>query len=134
MNRPLVFLFAIFLSVLTISCKKDKRNSSILSGIYKGTFQRSYSNVVSSVTLNLSSKRFTGESQQHHYPAICNGSFSVAQDSVSFVNDCIFTADFDWNYILSGKFKLLDLGDSLFIKREYNGTIFYFDVYKLKKQ
>lgn len=124
----------IVLVLFMVSCKKDHPYRNIPAGTYKGTFQRSLINQVSNVTLEFSSDGFEGQSQYLHYPDICHGKFSTSQDTVLFENACVYTADFDWSYILSGKFKISLVGDSLIMKKEYNGVVYYYDIYKLKKQ
>jgi len=128
-----LFFVLTALTFLSISCKKDDP-TTIVSGTYKGTFKRSFINNISNVTIKFSSGKFEGESQYTHYPDICNGNFSVSADTISFQNACVYTADFDWSYILSGKFVISVFGDSLIIKRGYNGVFYYYDSYKLKKQ
>lgn len=118
---------------LTISCKKNNP-ATIAPGIYQGTFQRSIVNEISNVTVKFSSNNFEGQSQYIHYPDICNGTFLASQDTVSFKDACVYTADFDWSYILSGKFKISVFEDSLIMTKTYNGIAYYYDIYKLKKQ
>ena len=111
------------LAFLTNSCKKNS-NTLITNGTYKGTFERSITNKISNVRLKFSSNKFEGESQYIHYPDLCHGSFSINRDTASFENACIYTAEFDWSYILSGKFKISVSGDSLILTRGYNGVIY----------
>jgi len=105
-----------------------------LTGTYKGTFQRSIIGKTSNVVLIFSSNNFEGQSRYLHYPDLCNGTFSISQNTVLFKNACFYTADFDWSYILSNKFKILVFGDSLIMTRGYNGVIYYYDTYRLKRQ
>ena len=128
-----LFFILTALIFLTISCKKYN-STSIPIGTYQGTFQRSVINTVSNVTIKFSSKDFEGQSQYIHYPDICNGTFLISQDTISFGNACVYTADFDWSLILSGKYKVSVFGDSLIITRAYNGIVYYDDIYKLKMQ
>jgi hypothetical protein len=132
MRHPYFTLIA--LAFFTISCKKNYLDSKIQDGIYKGTFQRSFVNKISNVTLKFSSNKFEGQSEFIHYPDICNGSFSINRDTARFENACFYTADFDWSYILSHKFKISVFGDSLIMKRQYNGIIYFYDIYKLKRE
>jgi hypothetical protein len=131
--RYILFAITSF-TFLLISCKKDTPKISIYSGVYKGTFERNINSNLSNVTLIISGNKFDGQSEDEHYPAICNGNFNINKDTISFVNNCAFTADFDWSYILSGKFKFSVLEDSLILMRSYDGIIYYYDTYNLKKQ
>ncbi|MEJ2004157.1 MAG: hypothetical protein P8X57_04150, partial [Cyclobacteriaceae bacterium] len=45
-----------------------------------------------------------------NYPAICNGTFERDDKRISFENNCAFTADFDWSFILNGTYEI-DLQD-----------------------
>ncbi|MEP6951719.1 MAG: hypothetical protein ABI863_20675 [Ginsengibacter sp.] len=120
--------------VLMISCKKNSVPVTIPHGTYQGTFQRSVVNETSNVTLKFSSNNFEGQSQYIHYPDICNGVFIISQDTISFQNACVYTADFDWSYILQGKFKISIFEDSVIMTRSNNGPVPYHDTYKLKKE
>jgi len=128
------FILIIGLTIL-FSCKKENSNRTPF-GNYEGTFQRKMgiTGPVSQVKLTFSSTDFNGQSQQPKYPAICRGSFSVNSDRISFYDACIWTADFDGSYILDGDFKIEFKKDSLFLTREYNGILYYYDTYKLRKQ
>lgn len=131
--RYILFILMVW-SFFMNSCKKNKLPVNNLSGVYTGTFQRSILNKISNVTLTLSSDNFEGQSEYIHYPDVCNGTFSIVKDTVLFTNGCFYTADFDWSYILSGKYSISTFGDSLIMTRGYDGVIYYKDTYKLKKQ
>ena len=119
---------------LTISRKKPGL-ANIETGIYKGTFQRSgLVNKISDVTLKFSSDSFEGQSQYIHYPDICKGAYSAGNGTAVFKNSCFYTAEFDWSYILSGKFTILNLGDSIIMTRSYNEPRLIYDTYKLRRQ
>jgi hypothetical protein len=133
------FLF-LLLSVsilMSISCRKSNESDksiNIPSGVYKGTFKRSFSSDISNVTITFSPHTFEGQSEVTHYPDICNGSYLAGKDSISFRNGCAYTANFDWSYILEGKFKIILSGDSLVLTRGYEGVAYFYDTYKLKRQ
>src|SRR5688572_19087412 len=97
-------LLVLLLSILiNASCKKAS-NSLIPNGTYKGTFQRQTSTggQISNVTINFSANTWTGESEIAKYPALCNGTYSAnGNDSISFGNNCPWTAEFDWSLILA---------------------------------
>ncbi len=119
------------------SCKKSESTKPVVldNTTYKGTFQRKsdeYGNI-SHVELNFTSGKFSGQSDQGHYPGICNGTFLIKGDSVEFMNGCAWTADFDWSLILSGSFAAKQNGNSLQLSRKSKKAQ-YEDVYILTKQ
>ena len=123
-------------SAALLSCKKDK-NDTILSGTYKGTFQRTGPGLpgqLSEVTITFEGNRFSGQGVLPTYPGICNGDFTQDGIKITFENSCVWTANFDWTFILDGEYEITWAGDYVEIGRGYNGTVPYQDVYKLMKQ
>jgi hypothetical protein len=117
-----------------VSCEKaDTIALSSLSGTYKGTFQRKIdgSGTVSDVTLTFYGNNWSGTSQYAKYPALCNGTFDISDNTINFQNLCMWTAEFDHSLILSGKFSIRTLGDTIKLSR---GGSLYKDVYLLTKQ
>lgn len=128
----------LLISVLTLtlnSCIKASSSTSVLSGTYKGTFQRQTpsSGSISNVTISFEGNRWTGESQFSKYPALCHGTFKLNEnrDSIFFENTCIWTAEFDWTLILGGTYHLKASGYNIEFSKEYSGN--FKDVYKLSK-
>lgn len=112
-----ILCFAILFGTF-FSCTQKSINhkEGLPQGIYKGKFTRSsplakYAS--SNVTLTFTENKFSGDSDQQNYPAICNGTFKVTGSEVEFVNECMWTADFDWSYILKDKFTIRFDGDIL---------------------
>lgn len=104
--------------------KSADSNDGLPPGTYKGVFTRSsplakYAS--SNVTLTFMENKFSGESDQKNYPAICNGTFKVIGSEIEFTNECIWTADFDWTYILKDKFKLRRDGDKIEMIKSEDG-------------
>lgn len=127
-------IIVIFFVISSLGCSKTSNISSEFQGTYKGTFKRNTSSIISNVTLNFSNTNFSGTSDVSRYPAISMGNYQVMNDSMRFSDASIWTADFDWTFILDGKYKMILKNDSLFMTRRYNGIVFTEDVYKLKKQ
>ncbi|HTJ48037.1 MAG TPA: hypothetical protein VL443_01190 [Cyclobacteriaceae bacterium] len=78
-------------------------------GTYKGQFTRSSPlarYAPSEVTITLTGNKFSGQSDKANYPAIGNGTYEVTGNEIEFVNESLWTADFDWTYILKEKFKI----------------------------
>jgi hypothetical protein len=126
---------AIFL-VVFISCQDDEsiNNKVLIQGTYKGQFFRVSPDAnyeASNVTISFTSNRFSGESDVIKYPAICNGTYKINGQEIDFLNTCPWTAEFDWSYILNGKFEFTINGNQLEMKKELNGVS---DYYKLVLQ
>ncbi len=58
------------------------------------------------VDITFTGNLFEGYSTRTKYPAICNGSFELNKNTIVFYDSCIWTADFDWIFILTGEFKV----------------------------
>lgn len=128
-------VFFLVTCLFMVSCKKHPPEVQLQDGTYHGTFKRSYVSRVSNVSLQFSEGSFSGKSDNDsaYYPVICAGTFSASGDSVQFNNACFFTANFDWSYILSGKYFFAKKNDSLVITRSYGGIFYYTDIYTLKR-
>jgi len=72
-----------------------------ISGNYLGVFERN--GQTSTVEIRFIDGTFIGESEIEKFPAICNGVYSTEDNRITFTNNCIWTADFDWSLILSGE-------------------------------
>lgn len=134
-NMKAKFLFIIILIIAT-SCGLNNLEPVIITdGTYTGFFGRSspYAKYRSSdVTLIFKGNTYQGHSSIYKYPAICRGTFTMKDHKVEFINDCPWTAEFDWTYILTGEFDISKEGDEVIIQRSYGeGT---YDTYRLKKQ
>ncbi len=135
MKRVSVLLLLV---IFVTSCRKTCGLEHMIQGTYTGTFVRwqGKDGAVSHVKLTLSGSGFNGSSDSVYYPAICNGTFYISSnpDSIHFVNQCAFPADFDWTFILNGSYKLVQTGDSLYIRRVIGDIVYEEDVYSLRKQ
>jgi hypothetical protein len=101
------FLVPILAFTLIIAgCQKDN-NEDIgdLNGMYSGTFHRTGMDTTD-VTLSFFKNSFEGQSSREKYPAICRGSFDVDDNTITFVDSCTWTADFDWSLILNGTWNI----------------------------
>ncbi|MDB5149760.1 MAG: hypothetical protein JWQ57_3780 [Mucilaginibacter sp.] len=129
-----LFAFILLLATVVSSCKKNDNNQvSNLSGTYAGTFQRKVSGngAVSNVSLSFAADDWNGESQMAKYPALNHGTFSIAGNKITFKNESVWTAEFDWSLILNGDYDINTSGNSVTITKTYNNGIQ--DVYTLVK-
>jgi hypothetical protein len=133
--RQIIGLAMVALVGLT-ACKKDKNEVEIASGTYEGTFARvgqARFEPPAPVTLTFNGNQFSGQGTVQYYPALCNGSFSVNGSTATFKNACLWTANFDWTFVLDGDYQFSVDGDSLYITRTYPGIVFQEDRYLLKR-
>tara|TARA_R110000868_G_scaffold304437_14_gene565176 strand:- start:16220 stop:16621 length:402 start_codon:yes stop_codon:yes gene_type:complete len=118
-------LFVIIFTLFITSCSSNDSSESIIEGDFSGTFSRVQGNAryaTAEVSITFSNGTFEGVSNINDYPAICNGTFEIVKDEIIFSNDCAFTADFDWTYILDGTFDYQLNGSELRISKVYNST------------
>ena len=130
------FIVAIILSVLlcAFSCE-DSDNVTMEEGTYKGQFYRAdpvADYPAANVTITFSNGRFEGTSSTPKAPGICKGTYTVNGDVATFKDECYWTADFDWTFILSGDFRVRATRDSLIMTASWGGDIK--DVYRLRRE
>ena len=114
------------------SCKNNNasKTAGLKEGTYTGYFVRSsplarYASA--KITITLKAGRFSGNSEKLIYPAIGEGTFRVIGSQLEFTDEKLWTADFDWSYILKGKFDLDVKGEHLeLIKVDGENTDHYF--------
>lgn len=114
--------------------RKDERMLEVLEGgtklisrfpdgTYSGTFHREAvwaDNPVADITMTFTSVDWSGSSNFYQYPALCCGTYSILGDTIIFQNECAWTAEFDWSFILSGKY-VLNVNDGIVeFYREYH--------------
>lgn len=128
------FLIPIILSIVTLilGCKKD--NLNIKDGTYKGTFTVTYSSGTQTgqTTLELKNGKFTCSGNSNRIPAGGSGTFSSDNGKITFNDKNAWTADFDWNLILSGNYDYTFDGKKLIFSADKNNVGNY--KYDLEKQ
>ncbi len=118
------------------SCAYRSMNKTIKipEGTYKGQFVRSSPlarYAASNVVITFTGSTFSGKSDKLNYPTICEGTFNINGKDIEFVNGCSMTADFDWSYMLMGKFEFSLAEGKLEMTKSMGDTINY---YSLKLQ
>ncbi len=127
-------LYIALAMITIISCQKnrDSETGPDLQGSYSGSFNRTGMSDTARVTISLSETSFEGQSNIQKYPAICRGSYTTSENSISFVDSCAWTADFDWTLILNGTYNLSMQPDNTIRIWRTNGTVT--DEYILQKR
>lgn len=126
MKTKILILIGVFIT--TFACNKDDGDISQpnINGKYIGFFERN--GTTSNVDLTFSNGSWTGESEIVKFPALCNGTYSISGNVVTFENTCHWTAEFDWTLILSDNWNF-ELNGITLILTKNNG-----DKYNLTKQ
>lgn len=120
--RPKIVMILSLLGFM-FSCESEG-DIHLPEGKYSGYFVRSTGDDAGSpseVVLMFSGNTFTGSSDTPKYPAICEGTFSIKEDKITFTNTCPWTAEFDWTLILNGEYVIYVDGDQVKFFRDYNG-------------
>jgi hypothetical protein len=128
-------ILIIFTLGIIISCRKNASVADMISDNYTGTFTRTTGTVDSTayIKMNFNAGRFSGSSDKD-YPGICEGSYGITADSISFGNDCEVPEDYKYSTRLFGKYQLNRQGDSLVFSRSFGDFQYEADFYRLKKQ
>jgi hypothetical protein len=96
------------MAVLLVACDKSEDTPPGMgefSGTFVGTFSRTGMDTAA-VTIEFGDNKFSGQSVQSKYPAICRGSFALHENTITFTDSCVWTADFDWTLILNGNYNI----------------------------
>ena len=114
--------------VLMMRCNKndDENAQPEISGAYIGIFERNGN--TSNIELNFMNGIYSGESEIEKFPAICNGNYSISNNTIKFENVCVWTAEFDWTLILGENWNYTK-ENNILIMTKSNG-----DKYTLTKQ
>jgi hypothetical protein len=130
MKKYLALFIGIAMMIFAYSCSKQQQKPG--TGIYTGTFTVEYSNGNSfggndtetgAVTLELKSmSKYDCSANSDRYPAGGSGKYCVGKDKITFTDECMHTADFDWNLILSGEYNYTCDGKNLKIWANKNGV------------
>lgn len=118
---PLLFTLLLFSGACS-----DKLNLSLLDGHYKGYFYHirpgdtRYLKSPEPISLNLLEKEYTSTGSDSRIPAGGSGEFIlINKDDIEFTDKHVWTADFDWNLILNGRFIYEFKTDSLILTRKF---------------
>ncbi len=138
------FLILIFCLAALYNCKEKEANQEpevvkIPEGIYVGTFQCNnpyFNGLASDITMTFTSNTWEGtvlspSESVGYYPGLCRGSYSIADSTVIFVNECAWNTYLDWTHILNNEFYLKTTTDKIEFYRIHET---YKDLYKLTRQ
>ncbi len=118
----------IILSVIATMMVKGCDNKNIkhqhlplVDGVYSGTFTliTPTGSLSGGTSIEINGNRFVATGKANRIPAGGSGSFSLSDDmqTINFVDENFWTADFDWSLILSGEFVYSFDGENLEFSR-----------------
>jgi len=127
-----------FLGILTMlsftACHDNETLEEInLQGNYSGIFTVEYTNGTirtNPVTINFTQNTYTCSSGSNYTPAGGNGTFQVERSTVSFKDENFWTANFDWNLILSGEYNLAIDNGTIEISSMRNSGFYQYKIEK----
>ena len=135
--RAIIFIVTFTASALLLSCddSADELVMPVLNGAYEGTFTVEYlangQTFSNPVTVNFSGDSYSSTSEADRFPAGGNGTFEMGENSVTFSDENFWTADFDWNLILSGEYTVTETDTQIILSATKNDVGIY--TYELMK-
>jgi hypothetical protein len=131
MKKVYILIFLISISIL--SCKKAK-NLPLIDGTYTGTFKVIYtSGTQTGITkITFGEGIYSCLGNGNFIPAGGSGIYIQEENKITFKDSNFWTANFDWNLILSGSYDYSFNGENLKIYIKRSSNIYY--EYNLVKQ
>lgn len=131
--RTLLTIAGLFIAI-TACTETEKQTDSLSDGSYTGTFTVEYSDGQSysnPVTVTISGSHYSCTAGENHIPAGGHGTFTIDGSKITFRDELMWTADFDWNLILNGEYNFKIDGGEIEISAMKNSLGLY--QYKLRK-
>ncbi len=114
------YFILLMLNLFIFGCNKsnnsEESNPVSMEGNYTGTFERNGN--TSNVTLQLLNSEFSGTSDIDGFPAIGNGNYQIATDTISFENLAVWPANIDGTLVLSGSWHYTFVNGTLTMTKE----------------
>jgi len=130
MKSKVLSIFIILSFILGCETETPK----IEEGTYTGTFTVFYSSGIESgtTTIVLKDSEYSCSGNSDRIPAGGSGTYSSENGKITFVDKNFWTAEFDWNLILSGEYNYSIDGNELLITAEKSDIGRY--EYRLERQ
>lgn len=124
------------LALMLSACKKSGLTANpTLKGTYKGTYQKlgpTYQMPqTANVTLDFSSNKWSGNTDISGDPGLCNGTFEIKGNVVTFRNACNWVMINTPGDILDGEFNMTKEGSTIILMQTRGNTS---NNYKLTRQ
>lgn len=124
------------LAFMLNACKKSGENALVtFNGNYKGTYQKlgpTYQMPqTANITLAFSADKWSGNTDTNGYPGLCNGTFTVKGNKVTFMNACNWVQVNMPGDILDGEFTISKTGALITLVQTRGNTT---NTYQLARQ
>jgi len=115
-----ILLFALGLS---LGCKKPNKVDVVNDGDYTGLLvvTNSIKSVPSTypIVASLKKGQFSITYKNTNKPTAGSGTYTFNKGLAVFVNEGVYTADFDWNMILNGEYEVKSNATDLTLKKKF---------------
>ena len=120
-------LTLLVLTIIALMAGHKKNTKKMEEGTYRGRFKVVYPTGTRSgkTTLELQNSKYTCKGNANRIPAGGSGAYSINSAKVTFYDENIWTADFDWHLILNGEYDYSFDGKNLKISAHKNGVGYY---------
>ena len=125
-------LVLVGLCLAFVSCDKKDDIEGVYTGVFTVKYAEDTSECKGETTLKLQDGKYSCTGNPNRVPAGGSGSYTISDGKITFFDENFWTADFDWNLILSGEYDYTFAGDNLMIYRGNHGIVTH--KYELKKQ
>ncbi|UKT62347.1 hypothetical protein [Pedobacter mucosus] len=117
-----IYLF-LFTIAFLLSCKKSNSTIDIKDGNYSGILKVT-TNIKPAATtypifISFNQGKFLINPDLTRKPVGGSGTYSTDNSIVSFIDTNVYTADFDWNLILTGEYDIDSSGDDLTLTKRF---------------
>lgn len=126
-------ILALCISLLILTASTCKKESLVLvSGTYSGEFTVIYEDGkthTNPVSVTFTENSYSSTASEDRFPAGGSGTFTLDKNSITFSDEHMWTADFDWALILNGKYDYQLKGSALTLTKKVGengkGTMTY---------
>lgn len=115
-------------SIIMLGCDYQEPKLPIPPGEYSGIFylQEANGSLQSNpVIVTFSGDNYVGSVGSDRIPAGGSGNYLISNDSITFSDINIWTADFDWNLILNGSYSFQKTNSKIILLKGTKGSNIY---------
>ncbi|MEX2232470.1 MAG: hypothetical protein WD824_09935 [Cyclobacteriaceae bacterium] len=120
------------LIILVLMAAGKNCSKGIEEGFYTGTFKVVYGNgtFTGKTTLELREFKYSCEGNDNRIPGGGSGTYELDKNRITFHDENMWTADFDWNLILTGEYDYTVKGKNLTLSARKNNAVYEYDLLK----
>jgi len=134
-----IILFNFLLIIICVSCGKDETVQPVIdipksfqlpSGEYEGTFTVWYPNdtLSNQTSVIIDTTHFFNAQSPDQIPLGGQGTLTCTDDTLIFDQNTYWTAIYDWNLYLDGKYHYTWDGTHLFFIKELGGSSYFYEL------